>query len=335
MIYLVQPPFIQLNSPYPSLYYLRSFLERRGYTAGVDDHSIALFAEIFSRSGLERIFADARRAWEEGKIPGAGHPHTRYNIERFLSEQTLWLSCIDRLVAFLRGQDGEWGRLLALANGVVPGGPRFDALLDSMNGDPPPNAAPLLAGRLLSDLADFLTVTLDPSFSLIRYAESLAAGRSAAGPAINPGLRNFPLLRSNLDGYIMKTFYRPFLERRWEALDAGELEYTAFPLILLVTIPFPGCLAGALVCAESAKRRFGCGTVTIAGGGYVNTELRFMEDGAFFDYFDFVSFDRGYGSLTAVLDFLRRKQEGAGPVPLYKTLYRSGGRIIRGTRISG
>jgi hypothetical protein len=39
--------------------------------------------------------------------------------------------------------------------------------------------------------------------------------------------------------------------------------------------------------------------------------------------------------LTAVLDFLRRKQEGAGPVPLYKTLYRSGGRIIRGTRISG
>jgi radical SAM superfamily enzyme YgiQ (UPF0313 family) len=352
MIYLVQPPFIQLNSPYPALYYLRSFLERRGYTARVDDHSIALFSEIFSRPGLEQIFADARRAWEEGKIPGAGSPYVRYNIERFLSEQTLWLSCIDRLVAFLRGQDGEWGRLLALANGAVPGGPRFDACLDSMNGDPPPDAAPLLAGSLLSDLADFLTVTLDPSFSLIRYAESPAAGRSpAGGTAILPGLRDFPRLRPHLDGYVMKTFYRPFLERRWAALagterpDAteaveqkadGGLAGKADPFLLLVTIPFPGCLAGALVCAESARRRFGGRVTAVAGGGYVNTELRFMEDGSFFDYFDFLSFDRGYGSLAAVLDFLERKKEeaGDGRLPLYKTLYRSGGRIIRGTGIN-
>ncbi|MDR0377558.1 MAG: radical SAM protein [Spirochaetaceae bacterium] len=333
MIYLVQPPFIQLNSPYPSLYYLRSFLEARGYTVGVDDHSIALFSEIFSRPGLERIFTDAGRAWEAGKIPGAAHPPVWYNIERFLSEQTLWLSCIDRLAAFLRGRDGEWGRLLALANGTVPSGPRFDALLDSLNGDPPPDAAPLLAGRLLADLADFLTVTLDPSFSLIRYAESLASGS-----------RDFSPLRLNLDGYVMKTFYRPFLERRWEALSGAErgeaktggaASGRAGPLLLLVTIPFPGCLAGALVCAESAKRRMGGGVVTMAGGGYVNTELRFMEEPAFFDYFDFLSFDRGYGSLTAVLEFLRCKDApGDEPASLYKTLYRSGGRIIRGNRIA-
>jgi radical SAM superfamily enzyme YgiQ (UPF0313 family) len=343
MIYLVQPPFVQLNSPYPSLYYLRSFLEDQGYKTVVDDHSIALFSEIFSRPGLERVFTDARKAWEEGRIPDAARAHTRYNIERFLSEETLWLSCIDRLIAFLRGQDGEWGHLLALANGAVPGGPRFDALLDSMNGEPPPDAAPLLAGRLLSDIADFLTVTLDPSFSLIRYAESLVAGRNPA----DPGLRDFPRLRSNLDGYVMKEFYRPFLERRWDELAAtkteqkkdeggleGRLEADGENRIALVTIPFPGCLAGALVFAESAKQRFGGGVVTVAGGGYVNTELRFIEDAAFFDYFDFLSFDRGYGSLTAVLEFLKRKDRTSGSLPLYKTLYRAGGRIIRGTNIN-
>jgi radical SAM superfamily enzyme YgiQ (UPF0313 family) len=347
MIRLVQPPFVQLNAPYPSLYYLRSFLESRGYAVRVDDHSIDLFSEIFSRPGLERIFTDARRAWEEGKIPGAAGPRIRYNIERFLSEEALWLSCIDRLVAFLRGQDHEWGHLIALANGAVPGGPRFDACLESMNGAPSPDAAPLLAGRLLADIADFLTVTLDPSFSLIRYAESLAAGKTLAGLTGPPGdsvSGDFSRIRSNLDGYIMKVFYRPFLERRWEEpaaagperKDGRGLEDGAGPFVLLVTIPFPGCLAGALVCAESAGKRFGGGVVTVAGGGYVNTELRFMEDAAFFDYFDFLSFDRGYGSLTAILDFLRRKDTrctGEGPFPLYKTIYRSGGLIIRGTNI--
>jgi radical SAM superfamily enzyme YgiQ (UPF0313 family) len=354
MIRLIQPPFIQLNSPYPSLYYLRSFLEARGYQTGVEDHSIGLFSTIFCRSGLERIFADARRAWEKNAIPGGARPHIRYNVERFLSEQTLWLSCIDRLIAFLRGQDGEWGRLLTLANGAVPGGPRFDACLDSMDGDPAPDAAPLLAGNLLADLADFLTVTLDPSFSLIRYAESLVSAKipaGSAGPADDPGQGDFSRIRSNLDGYIMKTFYRPFLENRWEELAGAapqkpgatvkteqKDEEDGLGFALLVTIPFPGCLAGALVCAESARRRFGGGLVAIAGGGYVNTELRSIEDTAFFDYFDFLSFDRGYGSLTAILDFLCRKKDcscdGNAQIPLYKTFYRSEGRIIRGTGVN-
>lgn len=79
MIRLIQPPFVQLNSPYPSLYYLRSFLETRRYAASVEDRSIALFSEIFSRPGLERIFAGARRAWEDGKVPETGRSHIRYN----------------------------------------------------------------------------------------------------------------------------------------------------------------------------------------------------------------------------------------------------------------
>jgi radical SAM superfamily enzyme YgiQ (UPF0313 family) len=263
-------------------------------------------------------------------------------MERFLSEEALWLACIDRLIAFLRGRDREFGHLLALANGVLPGGPRFDAGLEALEGQPPPDAAPLLAAKLLADLADFITHTLDPSFALVRYAESL-----------NTSVRDFRLVRKSMEGYILRSFYRPLLQDAWDDLDrlmaAGEdAGETAVPFILGITIPFPGCLAGALVCAESAKRHYGDRVVTIAGGGYVNTELRFLESRECFDYFDYLSFDRGYGSWEAILEQLRSGSAavpGAGPGTgtasgeepiLYKTIYRSriSGRIIRARDIA-
>jgi radical SAM superfamily enzyme YgiQ (UPF0313 family) len=128
-----------------------------------------------------------------------------------------------------------------------------------------------------------------------------------------------------LDGYILKKFYLPLLEKEWDALGplsapdgiSGDRAGTA--LILGITIPFSGCLTGALACAQSAKERFGDRVLTIAGGGYVNTELRFAESRAFFDFFDYLSFDRGYGSLEAILERTGKDPEGT----LYKTRYRS------------
>ncbi|QQO10538.1 B12-binding domain-containing radical SAM protein [Breznakiella homolactica] len=311
MIYLVQPPLVQLNAPYPSIYYLRSFLEKNGYSCIVSDHSIALFERIFCRQGTETLFADARRAF--GKTPGAAaeNPYARYNIERFLSESEQWTAVIDRLVNFLRGKDREFAHLLTQANGVIPGGPRYDSCLEAADGQPGPDSAPVLASRLLADLADFITVALDPSFSLVRYAEHLSAS-----------VRDFSQVTAGLDSYILNTFYRPFLQEEWRNLEkklpGGEGQF-----LLGATIPFPGCLAGALVCAESAKEYFGDRVCTAAGGGYVNTELRSLEEDRFFDYFDYLCFDRGYGSLRAVLD--RRAAGGDTDKPLYKTMYRPHG----------
>ncbi|MDR0708942.1 MAG: radical SAM protein, partial [Spirochaetaceae bacterium] len=102
-------------------------------------------------------------------------------------------------------------------------------------------------------------------------------------------------------------------------------------------IPFPGCLAGALACAQSARRRFGERLTVIAGGGFVNTELRFVGEKAggveIFDYFDYLSFDKGYGSLEAILE--RIGGNGRPDGPLYKTMYRSGNRVITGPGITG
>ncbi|MCL2831840.1 MAG: radical SAM protein [Treponema sp.] len=307
---LVQPPFVQLSGPYPSVYYLRAFLEKRGYKVIVRDHSIGLFLRIFSRTGLERIFADIK------KITGTGTPASGIGsgsglssgigsgaafpknllaiINRFLSEEKLWLACIDRLVLFLQGHDREWGHFLTLANGSLPGGPRADAFIARMNGQILPEHAGLLATYMLSDLADLITAALDSGFSLIRY---------------NPGagaqdFNDFNKLENDTKSYVMENFYRPFLEEEWERLPSGA------ELLLGITIPFPGCFVPALVCADSAKKRFGKKVITAAGGGFVNTELRFIGGEAdskadkfgFFKYFDRLSLDRGYADLVSVLE---------------------------------
>ncbi|GHV69467.1 radical SAM protein [Spirochaetia bacterium] len=321
-IYLVQPPLTQLNGPYPSLYYLKPFLEKLNYAVEVRDHSIGLFEKIFCKAGLEKIFSDAAKNADFQKKQ---NKKTRYYLDRFFSEKHLWFSVIDHLIDFLRGRDREWGHLLSLSNGTVPGGPRFDDFLKLASGQTSPEVAPLMASKLLADLADFITVSLDPSFALVRYIPNLAE---------SVGGGDFKKLQAGLNGYIMQNFYRPFLDDEWADMsgDSGQ------PFILGITIPFPGCLAGALVCAESAKKQFREKVSVIAGGGYVNTELRFMECPEFFDYVDYLSFDRGYGSWTAILEHLGGKDKGEnfGEKPLYKTIYRSAktGRIVSGTEIA-
>jgi radical SAM superfamily enzyme YgiQ (UPF0313 family) len=327
-ICLVQPPFTQLNSPYPGIYYLRSFLEGQGCAVTVRDHSIMLFEKIFCRTGLEKIFNDINpREVKDNPI-----------VESFFSERDRWLASIDRTVDFLRGKDHEWGYLIALANGVLPRG--VSSLYTLMEiqqtkGDPTIEDAPLLASKLLADIADLITVTLDRGFSLIRYVPSPGADLSPGLAAQAGGYRDFSIVSEALNGYVMRTFYRPLLETEWKNLaartgwNAGSSKN--MPLVLGTGIPFPGCLAGALVCAESAKKFFGSDITTVAGGGYVNTELRFITETKFFDYFDYLTFDRGYGAWDSVLRKLEMRNEKGEMIKrsaLYKTVFRDDTGII-------
>ncbi len=308
---LIQPPTVQLNAPYPAPYYLKSFLAERGLDAAVRDHSISLFERIFCPDGLTRIFADARCAM--AARPPAGKT-ARYHASRFLSQEAAWTACIGRLTDFLRGKDREFGHLLALANGTLPDGPRTEVFLESVEGRPEVDQAAVLAGAMLADLADFITVVLDPTFALVRYSEALATG-----------IRSYGEVEKGLDGYILNTFYTPLLDEEWAAAERIMQPHPAEdgPALLAgFTLPFPGCLAGALFAARSAKARFGDAVRTLAGGGYVNTELRSIGAHRFFDRIDFLCFDRGYGALAAVLDALRSPR-GPEDRPLYKTIYRS------------
>ena len=351
-VILVQPPFTQLNAPYPAVHYLEAFLRERGVSAVSFDHSIALYRRIFSRSGLAKVFADAKaalekrsRGYKSGNSAGdsgessvsRGIPEmdegTQAQVERYLSYELLYAEWIDGIVDFLSGGDPAIAHRLASAV-ELPRGARAEAFLAERGGRIGPDEARALATRILDDLGDFISFTLDPAFGMVRYAERLASSRA-----------DFGEVRAALDSsWLIQEFYVPMLEEFWQARRREEAaaaiagNKTAEPIdFILVTIPFPGCLLGALACARAARENFeGSGSAgarrprIIFGGGYVSTELRGLRDASIFDFCDYLSFDAGYGSLASIMD--REAANSGKEVSLYRTMTRAndGSLIVAG-----
>ncbi len=308
-VMLIQPPFVQLNAPYPAVHFLEAFLRGTGIEASSFDHSIALYRAIFSRDGLARIFQDAGRARILSEPPDA---ESRRQLARYMSYRDLYIEWIDSIVDFLSGGDSGFAHRLAQA-AEFPRGQRAQAFLEASGGRIGPDDARALATRILEDLGDFISFTLDPEFATVRYGERLARS-----------VKDFHAIEDALPGaYLMEAFYRPWLRESFAAAGvAGR------PDLLLFSVPFPGCLPGALVAAREARAAF-TGRARIAfGGGYVSTELRSLTDGRLFDYCDYLAFDAGYGSLASILEV----EAGAPKESLYRTMYRDAeGRVLGGS----
>ena len=320
---LIQPPFTQLNAPYPAIHNLEAFLRGRGTQAGAFDHSIGLYRKIFSREGLSKVFSDARAALGRGSEtarPQATRPEyrnpnaaTRIQIERYLSYEPLYIEWIDGIVDFLSGRDPAMAHRLASAV-ELPRGARAEAFLAQRDGRIGPDEARSLATRILDDLGDFIAYSLDPAFGTVRYAERLASSRA-----------DFGEVRSALAGsWLMNEFYAPMLIEFWSARAAEAATGSAEPVgLVLITIPFPGCLLGALACARATRKAFSGGSrpPIVFGGGYVSTELRGLRDAGIFDFCDYLSFDAGYGSLASIIEREKAPTQAAAP-ELYKTMFR-------------
>jgi len=248
---------------------------------------------------------------------------SRNQVERYFSYEALYVEWIDGIVDFLSGEDPAMAHRLASA-AELPRGARAEAFLAERGGRIDPDEARALATRILDDLGDFIAYALDPDFGTVRYAERLASSRA-----------DFGEVRAALDSsWLMREFYAPMLEEFWSARLA---EASAEPVgLILVTIPFPGCLLGALACARAARRLFG-GTglagpgaatplrsipspaspsaktpLIVFGGGYVSTELRGLRDTGIFDFCDYLSFDAGYGSLASIMEREAAAESAAG-----------------------
>jgi radical SAM superfamily enzyme YgiQ (UPF0313 family) len=305
---LVQPPFVQLNAPYPAIAYLKAFCRGEGHEARCLDLSIELFRSIFSRAGLARVFseAEAKLAGRESRFD----PATRKNVLRYLSNAERYIHVIDRIIGLLSGS-GDDALCHELAAGRrVPWGHRAEGFLEANDGDLGASDAPLLASLIVEDVADFITFSLDPEFSLVRYAESKASSQ--------PDFR--VVERAARESFLFEAFFRP--------LVAQSLREAARPDLICVTIPFPGTLPGALAFAEEARRHFGREMPVAFGGGYVSTELRTLREPAIFDCADFLCFDAGYGALSSVIDSLRGSGSGSGSdAGLYRTIVRRDGAL--------
>ena len=274
------------------------------------DHSIELAHAIFCRRGLQTVFTAAKVA-----LKGRKHPDTETarRIKNYFDDEPLYEATIDSMMAFLSGKDPAFAHRIAVGAGM-PSGMRSEAVFGDGIG---PDEARAFATATLNDLSDFITYALDPAFGVIRYAERL----SQSAPAFAP------IREAAQDGWIIKTLYRPLLRRLFEStkLEASGTTGENDRVLLLLSIPFPGCLAGAIAAAQEARIAFGSRLTIVAGGGYVSTELRFLEEPSIFDVFDYLAYDAGFGALASILDVLA----GGSRADLFHVRYRDeSGKVI-------
>lgn len=294
---LLTPPFTQVNTPYPATAYLKGFLDTLGIASRQADLGIDTLLAVFSRQGLQEMFDRAK----EG-------PFTDANIGRINTMQARYLETIDPVIAFLQGKAPTLAHHIC-SRRFLPEAARFSQLADleiyfGQMGIQ--DKAKHLATMYLEDLGDFIKAMIDPHFGFSRYAESL--GRCA-----NSFDELAKILASPPSWIDQKMFGR--LEE-W----AGHGEP---PLLVCVSVPFPGNLLAGFRSAQWFKHRFPS-TKTALGGGFANTELRSLKEPRVFDYFDYVTLDDGEAPLQQLIGHLQGKW---GKEALKRTFLREDGQV--------
>ena len=309
----VIPPMTQLNTPYPSTAYLTGFLRSRAVHAVQEDLALALILRLLSADGLREVHACV------AALPAA---QRSAGVVAFDAGLSRYLATIDPTIAFLQGADSTLAHRIC-SRTFLPEGPRFaslDVYADDDGADPMAWAfgalglhdrARHLATLYLNDIADVVRDAVDPRFEFVRYGERLAQSQASFEP-LAQALAAPPNL---LDRWLQ--------ELTLAAIDKHQ------PTLVLLSVPFPGAVYGALRIAQAIKAAQPH-TVTVLGGGFVNTELRELSEPRVFDHFDFVTLDAGERPLLALLEHLQGQRSAQR---LVRTFSRVDG-VVRYTNFS-
>lgn len=294
-ILLLIPPLTQLNTPYPSTAYLTGFLTSQGYSVSQADVGIEMVLALFSRDGLSRAFADITRVPD---LPG--------EARQMLAMTTAYLDSIEPVIRFLQGCDPSLAPLIGTRR-FLPEGPRFAALQEAdKQAIHTMEFAKHVATLYLKDLADLIRLTIAPHFALSRYAEHLAASARSFDP-------------------LAKSLMQPLTLTDEFLLDATRRHFERVnPSIVGITVPFPGNLYGALRIAQWVKRTRP-DTCIVLGGGYVNTELRRLQEPRLFNLVDYVTLDDGERPFLCLLEHLDGKRDAS---QLKRTFSRVEGKVV-------
>jgi hypothetical protein len=308
----IVPPMTQLNTPYPSTAYLTGFLRSRGVVAVQEDLALGLILELFSLAGLQELQRAA------SAMPA---PRRSASVQAFLAQFDGHCRALAPTLAFLQGRDATLAHRIN-SRGFLPEGPRFaslDVFVGAEEGEDPlawafgalgvQDRARHLATLYLNDLADVLRDAIDPRFEFVRYGEKLAMSQASFDP-LAQALAAPP-------NWVDSTLQRLALA----ALAKHQ------PQLVLLSVPFPGAVYGALRIAQAIKAAQPQVAIAL-GGGYVNTELRELAEPRLFDFVDWVTLDAGERPLLALIEhlqgrrsaqrlvrtFMRGTQEGAASV---------------------
>lgn len=280
-VFLITPPFTQLNTPYPATAYLKGFLNTKGIPSKQADLGIDLTLAVFSSKGLTDLFEQVDPFAERSA-----------NANRIYRLRHSYIQTIDELILFLQGKEPTLAHRIARRN-FLPEAGRFAQLDDlswAFGAMGTQDKAKHLATMYLEDLSDFIQETIDEHFGFSRYAEKLA--RSA---------NQFDELYSCLQ----KT--PGFIDQKMlSLLEAYIQEFQ--PGLIAFSVPFPGNLFAALRCGQYLKTHHP--QIKIAmGGGFPNTELRSLKDKRVFEFIDFITLDDGEAPIEQLLNYLDEKIE--------------------------
>lgn len=189
-----------------------------------------------------------------------------------LEEQARLIEPVKR---FLRGQDDTLGPRIANRS-LLPEGKRFEQLDEdnlewSFGVSGTTDKAMHLATLFIEDIADYVREHVDPHFDLVRYAEYL----SNDAPTFDPLYAELQQEPSVIDQMMLTL------------LTDCVSEFS--PDKVCLTVPFPGCLYGALRCGQWLKANTKA-TIEI-GGGFPNTEWRQLSDQRIYEFCDEVVID--------------------------------------------
>lgn len=264
-LFLLTPPFTQLNTPYPATAYIKGFLNTKKISSVQADLGIEVILKMFSKQGLINLFAEAEK-----------HPNPGHNSQRIIALKDYYIATIDAVILFLQGKNATLA-LSICQEDFLPEASRFAQLeeLDWAFGSMgTQDKAKHLATLYLEDLSDLIVECVDSNFGFSRYAERL--GRSASTfDELYEILQTQP---TYIDNILL------------EILELRILEVV--PTLVLISVPFPGNLYAAFRAAQVLKKKFPKIKVSM-GGGFPNTELRSLSDARVFEFIDFITLDDG------------------------------------------
>ncbi|MFV5695611.1 B12-binding domain-containing radical SAM protein [Flavobacterium sp. LB3P122] len=273
-LFLITPPFTQLNTPYPATAYIKGFLNTKNIESVQADLGIEVILKLFSKEGLENVFT----------VPKSKIQNPTANSQRILALQDEYLKTIDPVIAFLQGKNPTLA-LQICQEDFLPEASRFAQLeeLDWAFGTMgTQDKAKHLATLYLEDISDFIVECVDANFGFSRYAERL--GRSANSfDELYEALQQEPT-------YIDKILLS-ILKERIETIQ---------PTLFLISVPFPGNLYSAFRSAQWVKKHYPEIKISM-GGGFPNTELRSLSDARVFEFFDYITLDDGEAPIEELI----------------------------------
>ena len=265
-ILLINPPFVQLNTPYPATAYLKGFLNTKNISSFQMDLGLEVISELFSKKGLTDLF----------DIAFNNESIISENSQKIFSLKNDYLKSIDEVISFLQGKNKNFARQICTENFLLRAS-RFNQvgeikhIFESISAL---DKAKHVATLFLEDLSDFIVECVDEDFGLIRYAERL--GRSA---------NTFDQLYSRLQKALT------YIDLVGISILDKKIKETQ-PKLIGLSVAFPGNLYSAFRCAQWIKENFPKIKVAM-GGGFPTTEFRSISDPRVFDFFDYISLDDG------------------------------------------